>query len=124
MPTLHAYDYAYIRVVPRIEQAEFFNTGVILFCRTKRFLEARILLRRDLLSLFAPHLDQETVEIHLALLPRICAGEGPIGALELAERFRWIVAPHDTIVQCGPTHTGLCQDPNNALTRLVTVVQS
>ena len=123
MPTLHAYDYAYIRVVPRIEQAEFFNTGVILFCRTKRFLDARIILRNDLLTLFGPHLDRETVEAHLALLPRICAGEGPIGALELAERFRWIVAPHDTIIQCGPSHTGLCHDPTSALAHLLALLQ-
>jgi len=124
MPTLHAYNYAYIRVVPRIEQDEFFNTGVILFCRTKRFLDAHIELRHDLLATLGPHLDWARVESHLALIPRICAGEGPIGALVLDERFRWIVAPHNTIIQCGPTHTGLCQEPAHALAGLVATLRS
>lgn len=123
MPTLHSYNYAYVRVVPRVEQAEFLNAGVILFCRTKRFLGARIALRHAHLAMLAPYLDQETVQTHLNLIPRICAGEGPIGQLALAERFRWLVAPHDTIIQCGPTHTGLCHDPQHALERLLETLQ-
>jgi len=121
---LHSYNYAYIRVVPRIAYGEFFNAGIILFCRTKRFLEARIALRREQVMLLAPHLEADDIQAHLELIPRICAGAGPIGQLELAERFRWLVAPHDTIVQCAPTHTGLCEDPLVTLERLHTELYS
>ena len=115
---LHSYNYAYIRVVPRIEIGEFVNVGVILFCRTKRFLDARITFQPERLALFAPQLSQTTIQAHLDLIPQICHGAGPIGQLELAERFRWLVAPHDTIIQCGPAHTGLCDDPRATLERL------
>jgi hypothetical protein len=118
MPTLHAYDYAYIRVVPRIEYEEFCNVGVILFCRTKRFLAVALVVRPERLLALAPTLDLAKVDAHLALIPRICAGEGPIGQLERAERFRWIVAPHNTVVQCSPSHTGLCHDPQTTLAQL------
>lgn len=117
---LHSYNYAYVRVVPRIEYAEFIQVGVILFCRTKRFLDTRIALPQDRLALLAPSLAPDAVQAHLDLIPQICAGAGPIGQLELAERFRWLVAPHDTIIQCGPSHTGLCEDPLATLERLYT----
>lgn len=119
---LHSYNYAYIRVVPRIEIGEFLNVGVILFCRTKRFLDTRITFRPQALALLAPTLSPQAVQAHLALIPQICAGGGPIGQLELAERFRWIVAPHDTVIQCGPSHTGLCDDPRATLERLHTAL--
>ncbi|MEZ4619532.1 MAG: DUF3037 domain-containing protein [Caldilineaceae bacterium] len=119
MPTLHSYSYAYIHVVPRIERTEFFNVGALLFCRTKRFLAAHISLHPEKLAVMAPNLAPTAVQAHLDLIPRICAGEGPIGALELAERFRWLAAPHDTVIQCGPTHTGLCHDPHSALEMLL-----
>ncbi|MCB0189679.1 MAG: DUF3037 domain-containing protein [Caldilineaceae bacterium] len=115
---LHAYNYAYVRVVPRIEIGEFLNVGVILFCRTKRFLDVRIALPHERLTRMAPYLSPQTIQAHLDLIPQICHGDGPIGQLELAERFRWIVAPHDTIIQCGPAHTGLCDDPLATLERL------
>lgn len=119
---LHSYNYAYIRVVPRIEYGEFFNVGIILFCRTKRFLDVRIAFRHEQLAVMAPSLTAATVQTHLDLIPKICAGAGPIGQLELAERFRWLVAPHDTIIQCGPAHTGLCEDPLATLERLYTML--
>ena len=122
MPMLHSYDYAYIRVVPRVEREEFFNTGVILFCRTKRFLEAEIIFRSAYLQVMAPYLNPATVQEHLTLIPRICAGEGPIGKLALAERFRWLVAPHNTVIQCGPVHCGLCSDPATVLAQLMKTV--
>lgn len=123
MSMLHAYDYAYIRVVPRVEREEFFNVGVILFCRTQRFLGARIAFHQEQLALMAPTVASDQVQRHLDLLSRICAGEGPIGQLELAERFHWLVAPHNTIVQCGPVHAGLCTDPAATLERLMTPIQ-
>lgn len=116
---LHSYDYAYIRVVPRVERCEFMNAGVILFCRPKRFLDARIVLDLTRLAIFAPGLDPATVTAQLDLIPRICRGEGPIGALELAERFHWLVAPHSTVIQSSAVHTGLCHDPGAALDTLL-----
>ena len=122
MPTLHSYDYAYVRVVPRVERDEFFNAGIILFCRTRRFLDAQIRLRPERVSAMAPALNLETLQSHLALIPRICAGEGPIGALAMAERFHWLVAPHNTVIQSGPVHSGLCDDPALALAHLLTTI--
>ena len=119
MPTLSSYDYAYIQVVPRVERCEFINVGVIVLCRTKRFLGAQIALEPTRLLTFAPYLSVETVQAHLELIPRICAGEGPIGQFERTERFHWIVAPHSTVIQCSPVHSGLCHDPAAALEQLV-----
>ncbi len=124
MPTLHSYDYAYIRVVPRVERDEFFNAGVILFCRTKRFLDARIAFRPEIAKTMAPMIRLATLQLHLALIPRVCAGEGPIGALAMAERFHWLVAPHNTVIQSGPVHSGLCHDPAVALDHLLATIDT
>ncbi len=118
MPGLHSYDYAFIRVVPYIDRGEFLNAGVILFCRTRRYLRAHIALDMDLLAALAPHLDGEVVQEHLALVPAICAGKGPIGEMGQAESFHWLVAPHNTVIQAGPVHSGLCHDPEIALQHL------
>jgi len=119
MPTLHSYDYAYIQVVPRVERYEFINAGVILFCRTQRFLAAQIYLDEARLHALAPYLSIALVRTHLDLIPHICAGEGPIGQLERAERFHWLVAPHSTVIQSSPVHSGLCHEPSAALEHLV-----
>jgi hypothetical protein len=119
MPTLNSYDYAFIRVVPRVERGEFVNVGAILFCRTLRFLAARIVIDAERLAALAPDLDLALLRQHLALIPQICAGDGPIGALGQAESFHWLVAPHDTIIQTSPVHSGLCSDPQFALDQLV-----
>ena len=121
---LSTYEYAYIRVVPRVEQGEFLNVGVILFCRTRRFLAAYIQLDVAKLAALAPTLDVDLVQAHLALFPRICAGEGPIGKLGQAEAFHWLVAPHSTVIQTSPVHAGLCTDPAATLARLSTEVVS
>ena len=123
MPTLISYDYAYIQVVPRVEHYEFINAGVILLCRTKRFLGAKIALEPARLQAFAPYLSLETVQAQLELIPRICAGEGPIGQFERTERFHWLVAPHSTVIQCSPVHSGLCHDPAAALDQLIEKMQ-
>jgi len=120
-PVRHSYDYAVVRVVPRVEREEFFNAGVILFCRVRRFLGARVALDQGRLAALAPALDPAGVEAHLALIERICAGDvdaGPIARLPLAERFHWLVAPRSTVVQTSPVHSGLCADPAAALERL------
>lgn len=119
MPGSTTYDYAIIRVVPHIDRGEFINTGVVLFCRTKRFLAARIELDEERLRALAPDLDLEVVRDQLELIPRICAGEGPVGRLGLAEAFHWITAPHSTIIQTSPVHSGFCDDPAATLDQLV-----
>ncbi len=122
MPTRASYDYAVIRVVPRVERDEFLNAGVILFCRTRRYLDARIWLDRHRLLMLAPDSDLEEIEQHLTHIPLICAGgatSGPIGALTLSERFHWLVAPRSTIIQTSMVHCGLTNDPAATLDRLL-----
>ena len=119
MPGLHSYDYAFIRVVPYVDRHEFLNAGVILFCRTRRYLQARIDLDVELLRALAPHLDVELVQEHLALIPAICEGKWPVCALGLEESFHWLVAPNNTVIQAGPVHSGLCHDPDIALDHLM-----
>jgi hypothetical protein len=119
MPTFSTYEYAYVRVAPRVERGEFLNAGVILFCRTRRFLAAHIKLDGQRLHLLAPDLDIAIVQEQLDLVPRICAGEGPIGQLGQAEAFHWLVAPHSTVIQTSPVHAGLCEDPALTLEHLV-----
>jgi hypothetical protein len=117
-----SFDYAIVRVVPRVERDEFVNAGVILFCRTRRFLGARIELDARRLAALAPSLDITEVERYLATIPAICAGgpgSGPIGALPLADRFHWLVAPRSTMIQTSPVHTGLCDSPAAALEELL-----
>ena len=117
------YDYAILRVVPRVERGEFLNGGVILFCRTKRFLAAAVELDRARLAALAPPgFAIDDAEEVLATIPAICAGEGPIGALPQAERFHWIVAPHSTIIQASPVHCGRCIDPAAALEHLLAML--
>ena len=128
MPAEYTYDYAIVRVVPRVEREEFINAGVILSCQAQDFLAARIELdERRLLALDA-NADLETVRANLASIPLVCAGgaaAGPIGKLSPRERFHWLVAPRSTIIQTSPVHSGRCQDPAAALDHLVrTMVQA
>lgn len=119
MPAPCAFDYAILRVVPRVDREEFLNAGVILHSFERGFLEASIALDPLRLAAFAPGLDAAFVQEHLDAVARICGGEGPIGALPPKERFRWLVAPRSTIVQASPVQPGLCADPGAALQRLV-----
>ena len=119
MPGLHSYDYAFVRVVPHIERGEFVNVGVILFCRTLRFLDAKIRIDERKLAALKPPFSIEQLQTHLNFIPRICAGHGPIGELGQAESFHWLVAPHNTVIQASTVHSGLCYDPAEALDRLV-----
>lgn len=120
MPASNSFDYAIVRVVPYVEREEFINVGVILFCRTKRFLDARIALDKPRLAALAPHLNMAEIEGYLDLIPQICAGEGgPVGQLSQAERFHWLVNPRSTMVQVSPVHSGLCPDPVAMLDHLM-----
>jgi hypothetical protein len=117
-----SFDYAIIRVVPRVDREEFVNAGAILHCRTRSFLEARIALDHERLLALAPDVDLGAVQAHLDAIPLVCKGgpeAGAIGSLSLTERFHWLVAPRSTIVQPSPVHSGLCEDPSVALDHLV-----
>jgi Protein of unknown function (DUF3037) len=116
------FQYAVIRVVPRIDRGEFLNVGVILFCRTRGYLEARIELDEARLAMLAPRADLEGLVEQLDALARVAAGApdaGPIAELSQSERFHWLVAPSSTVVQTSPVHSGLCEDPGTTLDHLV-----
>src|SRR5215213_6832583 len=122
MPELCPFDYAIIRVIPKVEREEFINVGVIVSCPATGFLEARIELDEQRLLALDATLDVDTIRAHLATIPAICAGgeqAGPIGQLPQRERFHWLVAPRSTIIQTSPVHTGRCGDPAAALDHLV-----
>ena len=116
------FQYAIVRVVPRVERGECVNAGVVLFCRPRRFLGARVELDEARLRALAPDVDLDAVHAHLDALRRIAAGDhaaGAIAALPASERFHWLVAPSSTIIQCSPVHTGLTGDPEAELERLL-----
>lgn len=120
MPAPSSFDYAIIRVVPDVDRGEFINAGAILFCRARRFLGARVELDRHRLAALAPHFNLDKAEAHLALIPRLAEGDAsPIGQLEQAERFHWLVTPRSTSIQVSEVHTGLCHDPELALEHLM-----
>lgn len=116
------FDYAVLRVVPRVERGERINVGVVLFCRARGFLDARLELdERRLLALW-PDLDLEAVRGHLDFIRRVCAGDpacGYVAGLPQVERFGWVVSPVSTIVQPSRVHAGLGADPAAALDRLL-----
>lgn len=118
------FQYAVLRVVPRVERGEQVNVGVVLFCRTRQFLDCRVSLddarRRALLAL-APDLDLDAVLAHLAVIERIVRGDpgaGPIAELAAPERFRWVVSPSSTVIQPSDVHSGLTDDPTGTLDHL------
>jgi hypothetical protein len=122
VPAESTYDYAIIRVVPRVERGELINVGVILSCPDASFLDARIELDAGRLLAFDPTLDVEALRANLAIIPVICRGgaeAGPIGALPQRGRFHWLVAPRSTIIQMSPVHTGRTDDPAAALEHLM-----
>lgn len=122
MPEHSTFDCAVLRVVPRVEREEFINAGVILYCRAKDFLEARIELDLERLKALAPEIDVPLVQEHLATFERIAKGgkdAGPIGRLTQAERFHWLTSPRSTILQTSPVHSGLCISPAEAIERLM-----
>ena len=116
------YDYAIVRVVPKVERAEFVNVGVIVSCPELDLLLSRIELDERRLMALDPTLDLQSVQTHLAAIPTICVGgeqAGPIGRLSQRERFYWLVAPRSTVIQMSPTHTGSAQDIEAVVERLL-----
>ena len=125
MPTEYTYDYAIVRVVPRVERGEQINVGIILSCVDGDFLQSRIELNAPRLLALDPALDLDSVKAVLATIPAVCAGgpdAGPIGAMPPRERFRWLVSPRSTVIQMSPVHTGRAADPTAALERLMDVM--
>jgi len=121
MPAPASFDYATLRVVPRVERQEFINAGVVVLCLEKRYLAARIRLDRERLKALWPEVDVDLVAQHLEAIVRICNGDpaaGPVALLSERERFHWIVAPRSTILQPSPVHTGVCDQPEGLLDRL------
>jgi hypothetical protein len=119
---LRTYDYAIVRVVPRVERGEFVNVGIILSCDIERILLARIELDEAALLALHAGVDLELVRDALASIPAICAGAedaGPIAKLSARERFHWLVSPRSTIVQTSPVHSGQCGDLHTALEHLM-----
>lgn len=125
MHAQRSYDYAVIRVVPRVERQEFVNTGVIVWCKEQDFLEARIELDEPRVRTLDPGVDIDAVRRHLASISIICAGgagSGPIGRLSKRERFDWLVAPRSTIIQTSTVHTGRCNELDAVLEHLLDVM--
>ena len=121
MPDTFIFEYAMIRMVPRVEREEFFNVGVILFCKGKKFLDVRYTLDRKKLEVFSTDLDFEELNAYLHSWKLICEGApsgGAIGQLELSDRFRWLTACRSTMIQSSETHSGLCIDPQHELEQL------
>lgn len=117
-----SYDYAVIRVVPRVERGEFINVGVILFCRTRDFLGVLTHIDNARLLALASDLDLALVRSQLEMFTLTCAGKievGHIGLMSLSERFHWLVSPRSTIIQTSPVHCGLTCDPETTLQQLL-----
>lgn len=117
----HLFEYAVIRIVPRVEREEFINVGVILYCARLQFLESRWAIDEPLLRLFAPGLDFEVVKDNLQAFSNICKGDidsGTIGQLDLAGRFRWLTATRSTILQPSHVHPGYTDDAGRTLDKL------
>jgi DUF3037 family protein len=116
-----AFQYAIWRVVPSVERGEALNVGVVVFCRRRQFLAARVLVDDARLHTLAPDLDIDAVRAHLDGMLRVADGDpagGAVARLPQSDRFGWLTAASSTIVQPSPIHTGLCDDPQAVLDRL------
>jgi hypothetical protein len=121
MPATLTYDYAIVRVVPRVERGEFINVGVIVSCDADESLAARIGLDADRVLALDPGADIAAIEASLGAIVAVCAGDaaaGPLGRLSARERFHWLVAPRSAVIQTSPVHTGLCVETMSALDHL------
>jgi hypothetical protein len=117
------FEYAVIRIVPRVEREEFLNVGVILYCKDKKFLECIFTLDEERLRAFCPDTDLAEVRAYLCAFELICQGSkegGPIAQLDLSLRFRWLTATRSTILQTSKVHSGLSDNPEETLKKLHT----
>ena len=121
MQDKHLFEYAVIRVVPRVEREEFLTVGIILYCKTKKYLQCMYQLNNEKLQVICPKLDCGEVEEHLQSFEQICKGTknaSPISSLDIASRFRWLTATRSTIVQTSKVHPGFCKEPQETLQKL------
>ena len=121
MPEKHLYEYAVIRVVPRVEREEFLNVGVVVFCKKEKFLEVRYHLNREKIQMLCADCDVEQLEKNLESFEKICRGAkdgGPIAQMDVASRFRWLTAVRSSVIQTSRPHPGLCEDLKKTLQRL------
>jgi hypothetical protein len=119
----HLFEYAVIRIMPRVEREEFLNVGVIVYCAPQDFLQTAFELNEERLRAFGCDLKTSEIEEHLRAFEQICKGgvkAGAIGKLPLGERFRWLTAPRSTVVQTSAVHTGLSSDARKTLGLLLT----
>ncbi|MGM9475610.1 DUF3037 domain-containing protein [Pedobacter sp. GSP4] len=115
------FEYAVIRVMPRVEREEFINVGIILFCAKQKFLKSIFVLDEPKIKAFSDKIDLEELKENLCAFERIsiaAKGSGPIGQYDQASRFRWLTATRSTVVQCSKVHPGFCDDPQETLLRL------
>jgi hypothetical protein len=118
MPESLSFEYATIRVVPRVELEEFINAGVVVFCLARKQLLCRMLIEGTRLKALWPEIDLNLVSQHLEAIARVCNGDtdaGPIAKLSPRERFHWLVSPRSTMIQVSPVHSGLCTSAEEAL---------
>lgn len=118
MQDSHTFEYAVIRVVPKVEREEFFNVGVILFSKRRKFLGIKYDINQEKLKAFTTEIKSEMLEEYLNAWKLICDGDphgGKIGTFEVSDRFRWLVACRSTIIQSSKTHSGLSNDPEKTL---------
>jgi hypothetical protein len=121
MPEQHSFEYAVIRVVPKVEREEFMNVGVIVYCQSLGYLDASFTLDEERLRALSPGLEMTEIKKHLAAFCEICKGgphAGPIGRLDMGSRFRWLTATRSTVLQCSKVHPGLSSDPAATLKNL------
>ena len=121
MQDKYLFEYAVIRVVPRVEREEFLNVGVVLYCRDLKFLQMKYSLNKKRIDALCGALDCREVEEHLRSFERICKGDstgGPIAVLDPASRFRWLTATRSTVVQTSKVHPGFCEDAGEMLEKL------
>lgn len=117
----YLFEYAAIRIVPRVEREEFINVGVVLFCKKHKFLQMRYVLDADRLKAFCLVIEPTEVENYLQGFEKVCRGDadgGPIAQLDLASRFRWLTANRSTVLQTSKVHPGLCTNPEKKLNQL------
>lgn len=121
MPERFLFEYAVVRVMPRVEREEFLNVGIILFCAKKKFLKSIFFLDENKIKAFCPKIDLDDLSANLTAFERISTGvtgSGPIGEYDQASRFRWLTATRSTVVQCSKVHPGFCIDAEETMNRL------
>lgn len=121
MQEQHLFEYAVIRVVPRVEREEFMNVGIVLYCKKQRYLQVRVHLDKERLQTFCPAIDTSIVQAYLSAFEKVSKGTkdgGPIAMLDFPSRFRWLTATRSTVIQVSKTHVGLCDDLDKTLQKL------